>query len=282
VDLQVNNMIKKQSIPIVLLVLISLVTLLGACSSDAAEEPTAVETPDSEPTMTPADEEPEPGATEVDEVEETLTPQASELTAVIVGGDIAGTGKPFTFDATQSQVGEEAIAAYVWNMGDGTTLFGLSAEHAYNEPGFYTVTLTITDEDGQTDTAAKVVEVLDLEEDATPTAEGEFTLIGTSWLMNNAVRGTTVTLEFDEELLSGSAGCNSYSAGFTTTVSDDPASSISVNTISVTNQVCTSEVMAQEKGYLDSLASANSYTIDGTTLILETGSGTLTFRMASE
>ncbi len=274
-------MVKKQSIPIVWLAMFLLVIFLGACSADTSEETQASVTPDTELTMTPEDEESKPAATEVAEVEETLTPQSSGLTAVIVSGDTAGAGKPFTFDATQSQADEAEIAGYVWSMGDGTTLFGLSVEHAYNEPGFYTVNLIITDEDGQMDTAAKVVEVIDLDEDATPTAEGEFTLVGTSWLMNNAMRGTTVTLEFDEEDLSGSGGCNSYSANYTTVVSDDPAVTITVNTFSVTNQVCTSEVMAQEKGYLDSLASANTYTIDETTLTLETNSGTLTFRLVS-
>lgn len=244
-------MITKQSNPIIWLLIVILAILLVACDADTAEETAAAERPESELTMTPEDEETEPEATDAAEVEEILIPESAGLTAVIVSGDSAGTGKPFTFNATQSQAGETEIVGYVWSMGDGTTLFGLSVEHAYSEPGFYTVNLIITDQDGQTDTAAKAVEVIELAENATPTAEGEFTLVGTSWLMNNAMRGTTVTLDFDEEDLSGSAGCNSYNASYSIVVSDDPAISITVNTISVTNQVCTPEVMAQDdqQGY---------------------------------
>ena len=82
----------------------------------------------------------------------------------------AGVGKPFTFDATQSKPGEKDIINYVWTLGDGTTLFGISVEHAYSEPGFYTVNLIITDADGQTDIEAKVVEIIELDQLATPTA----------------------------------------------------------------------------------------------------------------
>jgi heat shock protein HslJ len=39
--------------------------------------------------------------------------------------------------------------------------------------------------------------------------------------------------------------------------------------------------MAQERGYLDSLASARTITVEGNKLIMETGAGTLTFSEAS-
>ena len=153
-------MIREKSIPVFLFITIFLSILLIACSGE-------VPSPEPLPEETPAVETPEPAATPEnegaeDDLEENQTPGASGLTAVIVSGDSAGTGKPFTFDATQSLAGEAAIVNYVWSMGDGTTLFGIAVEHAYDEPGFYTVSLTVTDEDGQIDTVAKVAEIVEL------------------------------------------------------------------------------------------------------------------------
>lgn len=283
---------KAKSFSIWVLLIVSLSTLLAACSGEepeltqAAIEPTstplAEKTPindetEPEPTMTPEDEVIEPEATEVEEDVVTQTPQASEMTAVIVSGESAGTGKPFSFDATQSHTSGLSIEGYVWDMGDGTFLHGLSVEHAYSEPGLYTVTLTITAVGGETHTTSKVVEVVDLMEGVTPTAVSESTLSGTSWKMNNAMRGTTITLVFAEETLAGSSGCNSYDASYVITAADGSTANISVSSISTSSETCTPEVMAQEGGFLESLASARSYTIREATLTLETGSGTLTF-----
>lgn len=297
-------MIKVRSIPILLLLAFSLSALFAACRWQTAEEtataptqtaatttsvPANTTTAESasalpvEPasTLIPENDDEEPEATEVIETAATLTPDPSGLTAVISSGDFAGTGKPFTFDATQSQPGESSIVGYEWDMGDGTFLFGLAVEHAYMAAGSYTVTLMIIDANGQSSSTSKGVEVEDLVDDVLPTEEGEFALADTKWLMDNPLRGTTVTLEFSEETLSGSSGCNSYNAIYTTTVADGPTTSISVSAISSTSKSCTLEVMAQEQGYLESLDSAESYTIEGTALILETGSGTLTFSMMS-
>ena len=104
----------------------------------------------------------------------------------------------------------------------------------------------------------------------------------TSWLMDKAMRGTTITLEFEEAALSGSSGCNSYSANYSTLAIEGSSTSISVNAMIATKKSCTQEIMAQEQGYLDSLGSADSYTIESQTLTLETGHGTLTFSESNQ
>jgi heat shock protein HslJ/chitodextrinase len=247
-----------------------------ASSTLPAEQTQVVVTPITELTTPATDETPDEA-----EAEPVETPTSSGLTAVIISGDTAGVGKPFTFDATQSRPGERDIVNYVWTLGDGTTMFGISVEHAYSEPGSYTVNLIITDEAGQTDAEAKVVEIVELDELATPTAAGQFAIVGTIWELDNAMRGTIVTLAFDEETLSGSAGCNDYAASHTITLNVGTTAAISISSISATSDSCTVEVMAQERGYLDSLASARTITVEGNKLIMETGAGTLTFSEAS-
>ena len=321
--------------------------------TQAAPEPSTTSL--SEGTTSPATPDPDTVLTEEADSGETISP-ATGLAAIIVSGDIAGVGKPFSFDATQSRAGDLAIAAYEWNMGDGTVLYGLTVQHAYTEPGEYTVTLTIVDEGGEADSTTKVVTVIELEGGGPPTAvisgpasagagedvtfsaansfpggdpivayqwtsgDGhesgntldsifttsyeepgayiveltvidandlndrasmeiviEFTLAGTNWEMNNPIRGTSVTLNFDEQSLSGNSGCNGYSAIYSISAWEDSSADISVQNISGTSQSCSQEVMHQEQAYLSILQSASRIFVDGSTLTMETRSGALTF-----
>lgn len=50
------------------------------------------------------------------------------------------------------------IVSYSWNFGDGTTqASGPSQTHVYAVPGSHTVTLTVTDSNGQSDSATQAV-----------------------------------------------------------------------------------------------------------------------------
>jgi len=260
-------------------------TAVPATSAAVEEAPTPEKATEPDPTATSEEEGVEPEATAEEKGAETPTPQEPGLMAEIVSGEIAGAGKPFTFDGTQSQAGDYPIEAYEWDMGDGAFYFGLAVQHAYDEPGDFTVTLTIIDEDGERNTTSKMVAVIPLADLLTPTAVSQdptLALIGTYWLMNNPMRGTIITLNFDEDDLSGSSGCNSYRAGYTVAAADGLMTTISVGSLSGTSQTCIQEIMAQERGYLDILASASSYSFDGDMLILETGSGALTFSPATQ
>jgi len=45
------------------------------------------------------------------------------------------------------------IVSYFWDFGDGTNATGVTTSHSYSAIGNYTVTLTVTDDDGATDSA---------------------------------------------------------------------------------------------------------------------------------
>jgi len=74
-------------------------------------------------------------------------------------------GEAVTFDASASSDRDGTIQTYEWDFdGDGTTDVTRSAPlvtHTYDAPGEYAVTLTVTDDDGATDTLVKTVEVRD-------------------------------------------------------------------------------------------------------------------------
>jgi heat shock protein HslJ len=99
-------------------------------------------------------------------------------------------------------------------------------------------------------------------------------LAGSSWKLvayNNGQGGftsvildTEVTADFEEDTVSGSAGCNSYSAGYTTT--EDGG--IDFAEVAGTERACLDPdgVMDQESRYLEALGLAATYAIEGTDL----------------
>jgi len=64
-----------------------------------------------------------------------------------------------TFDGSGSHDIDGYITAYDWDFGDGTTGTGVTTIHAYGTAGTYAVVLTVTDNDGLTDTDEAIVTV---------------------------------------------------------------------------------------------------------------------------
>ncbi len=63
------------------------------------------------------------------------------------------------FDGSSSSDSDGTIASYSWNFGDGSTDSGVSQWHRFNAPGTYIVSLTVTDNDGASDTMTQAVQV---------------------------------------------------------------------------------------------------------------------------
>jgi len=71
-------------------------------------------------------------------------------------------GETVTFDATLSTPDGGTIVSYMWDFGDGTPVVSETDPitiHKYTMAGTYNVTLTVTDDDGLTDTAWKLITV---------------------------------------------------------------------------------------------------------------------------
>ena len=84
-----------------------------------------------------------------------VTQDANILPVARPGGPYIGTaGLAVTFSGAASTDSDGTIAAYAWNFGDSSTGIGVAPTHSYAAAGTYTVTLTVTDNRGGTNTAA--------------------------------------------------------------------------------------------------------------------------------
>jgi hypothetical protein len=79
-------------------------------------------------------------------------PPAQGMPVAIPGGPYAGfVNVPITFDGSASYDSDGgSIVSYEWSFGDGATGSGVAPQHTYTLPGTYIVTLTVTDDEGQT------------------------------------------------------------------------------------------------------------------------------------
>jgi M6 family metalloprotease-like protein/uncharacterized repeat protein (TIGR01451 family) len=78
-------------------------------------------------------------------------------------GPYAGTvGQPVQFDGSSSFDLDGTIVAFDWDFGDSTTGSGATPSHTYAAAGLYTVSLTVTDDGGATDTGTTTADIVEL------------------------------------------------------------------------------------------------------------------------
>ena len=124
----------------------------------------------------------------------------------------AGTELKISFDGSGSTDSDGTVASYAWDFGDDETGTGAEVEHTYATPGTYEVTLTVTDNDGATDTETKQVvanppnqkpeadfavtqDELELSVDASDSADADGTIASYAWDFGDGTSGTGETAE---------------------------------------------------------------------------------------
>ncbi|WP_336023213.1 PKD domain-containing protein [Halobellus salinisoli] len=132
------------------------------------------------------------------------------------------TGETVTFDASASTDSDGSIASYEWDFGDGETATGETATNAYDSAGDYTVELTVTDDDGATDTVTETVTVSEPSEPE-PGLSTAVSLSPDDELV--AVNGSTT---FDVVVENADGGVGAYSLG----VSVDDTSTATISEMS--------------------------------------------------
>ena len=94
-----------------------------------------------------------------DATSKSITIYAPPVSSFTYSPAVPTTGETVTFDASGSSDPDGTIASYAWDFDDGNTGTGVTAAHAYTTAGTYTITLTVTDDDGLTDNTTSDITV---------------------------------------------------------------------------------------------------------------------------
>lgn len=78
--------------------------------------------------------------------------------AAFAAPERAAAGVPVLFDAGASADPDGGVTRYVWAFGDGATAEGVQVEHRYAAPGAYEATLTVLDDAGVANSAARAAQ----------------------------------------------------------------------------------------------------------------------------
>lgn len=100
-------------------------------------------------------------------VASTPTPSNNPPTADAGPNKTSKVGQPVTFNGSGSTDSDGTIVSYSWDFGDGGSSLGSIVSHVYSSPGTYTVSLTVTDNSGATNTDTAIAIIT--EDQTTPT-----------------------------------------------------------------------------------------------------------------
>jgi heat shock protein HslJ len=108
------------------------------------------------------------------------------------------------------------------------------------------------------------------------TFSGEYTLEGTTWLLDKTIPGSEITAVFANGEVTGTAGCNTYRGTYRSTRAAG-RNTIEFGPLATTRMMCDEPLMDQEQIYLAALEAATEYTIEGFALSIEYPGGELLF-----
>ena len=125
------------------------VAIVGGCLSESEQQDATGDAPTTPPTTNPPPAPNPPPASNqppVAVISATPTSGAAALEVQVSGSQSSDDG---------------AIVGYSWDFGDGTIIEGASTSHLYTQAGSYDVTLTVSDDEGESSSASTRISVFD-------------------------------------------------------------------------------------------------------------------------
>lgn len=133
-------------------------------------------------------------------------------------------------DASASSDTDGTVVSYAWAFGDGGTASGVTAAHEYAAAGTYTVTLTVTDDDGATGTTTRQVVVTEPPAPGAAFAQDTFGRTAVNGWGSAQVGGAWTTTGLPSRFsVDGQRGLHSVLAGATLTTALNGVSSASTD-----------------------------------------------------
>jgi len=108
---------------------------------------------------------------------EVAAPNTAPTAVATANASTVAVGDAVAFNASRSTDADGRIKSYAWNLSDGPTVSGARTTDAFSSAGTYTVTLTVTDDDGATDNATVAVDVVAANEAPTAVAAANRTAV---------------------------------------------------------------------------------------------------------
>ncbi|CAN5125372.1 hypothetical protein BH09ACT1_BH09ACT1_13530 [soil metagenome] len=152
-----------------------------------------------------------------------------------------------TVNGSTSTDPDGTIASYAWNFCDGGTATGATASHTYPTAGTYTITLTVTDDDGATNSTTRSVTVITATTpNQAPTAAFTSSCTNLSCTVNGSTStdpdGTLASYAWnfgDGGTATGITASHTYAAAGSYTITltvtdDDGATNATINSVTVT------------------------------------------------
>jgi len=101
-----------------------------------------------------------PGTRQIDrELTPILPPNAPPTASFAHSPSNPIVGSLVQFNGAGSFDPDGSVVSYSWNLGDGTTKTGPFVTHRFTSGGTFTVTLTVTDDDGTSDSVSRTIQV---------------------------------------------------------------------------------------------------------------------------
>ncbi len=91
------------------------------------------------------------GASDIDSTTITVLPNEAPIAEIVSNVNVSNTWEFIYFNASDSYDPDGNIIEYTWDFGDGTKDSGMYTNHIYSIQGVYSVILTVTDDDGASD-----------------------------------------------------------------------------------------------------------------------------------
>jgi heat shock protein HslJ len=191
-------------------------------------------------------------------------------------------GQPAQFKGDRSTAADgHQIQAYAWDFGNGLSSSQPNPEVTYSNAGQYNVTLTVTDDLGQTGQSSVTITVADAvtpvpsPTPAPPEFLGDWELM--QWAQGRQtpkplIAGSKITLTINpDDTYEGFGGCDKYEGDYAYAkpgeinfLTPKPVPGASA---------CTPEVQQQQTQYYTLLTEVTKYTVSGTQMQLSTSSG---------
>ena len=227
-------------------------------------------------------------------------PAAQPPVAVIAGPTSGQVGEMLTFSGADSQ-GD--IVRYLWDFGDGGTAEGIQVSHVFQQPGIYSVTLTVTDRNGLTNSTVLNVTIAGAPAptetpipeptptqppapEPTPTPPGQ-DLLGVTWKLTGIAKGrgapqpplpnSNITLVFNPDgTYTGFGGCSQYEGQYGIPAPNQL--NMSIPNLVPGASACPPEMQNQEVQFLELLGTVSGYSVAFPQMQLQAGGkGTLYF-----